>query len=233
MRFGWTQDIGKASLSVKRIGGDLCGSILPHAFPFSLRLLRSLKREKFRYRLTFFLRWDTIRPNDLEEETPMKLEFIEVGQIVNTHGVRGELKLNPWDVEPEVLRRCKTFYIDGQALRPASARIHKNCLLFTLPGVGDLDSALGYKGKVVSIRRSDVRLPDGEYFTAELLGLSVLDAETKEELGKIADVIPYPGHDVYVVQGKKEFMVPAVPAFIGEIDMDKGTMEIHVWEGLI
>ena len=233
MRFGWTQDIGKASLSVKRIGGDLCGSILPHAFPFSLRLLRSLKREKFRYRLTFFLRWDTIRPNDLEEETPMKLEFIEVGQIVNTHGVGGELKLNPWDVEPEVLRRCKTFYIDGQALRPASARIHKNCLLFTLPGVGDLDSALGYKGKVVSIRRSDVRLPDGEYFTAELLGLTVLDAETREELGKIADVIPYPGHDVYVVQGKKEFMVPAVPAFIGEIDMDKGTMEIHVWEGLI
>ena len=70
-------------------------------------------------------------------------------------------------------------------------------------GVGDLDSALGYKGKVVSIRRSDVRLPDGEYFTAELLGLTVLDAETKEELGKIADVIPYPGHDVYVVQGKK------------------------------
>ena len=47
----------------------------------------------------------------------MKLEFIEVGQIVNTHGVRGELKLNPWDVEPEVLRRCKTFYIDGRALR--------------------------------------------------------------------------------------------------------------------
>ena len=100
-------------------------------------------------------------------------------------------------------------------------------------GYLDLDSALGYKGKVVSIRRSDVRLPDGEYFTAELLGLTVLDAETKEELGKIADVIPYPGHDVYVVQGKKEFMVPAVPAFIGEIDMDKGTMEIHVWEGLI
>ena len=142
-------------------------------------------------------------------------------------------KLNPWDVEPEVLRRCKTFYIDGQALRPASARIHKNCLLFTLPGVGDLDSALAYKGKVVSIRRSDVRLPDGEYFTAELLGLTVLDAETKEELGEISDVIPYPGHDVYVVQGEKEFMVPAVPAFIGEIDMDRGTMEIHVWEGLI
>lgn len=163
----------------------------------------------------------------------MKLEFIEVGQIVNTHGVRGELKLNPWDVEPEVLRRCKTFYIDGEARRIAAARVHKNCLLFTVPGVDTLDSALDYKGKVVSIRRSDVRLPVGEYFTAELMGLKVLDAQTGEELGEIADVLPYPGHDVYVVRGKKEFMVPAVPAFIGEIDMDRGTMEIHVWEGLI
>ena len=163
----------------------------------------------------------------------MKLEFIEVGQIVNTHGVRGELKLNPWDVEAETLRRCRTFYIDGRALRPAAARVHKNCLLFTLPGVETLDDALSYKGKVVSIRRSDAHLPDGEYFTAELLGLTVLDAETGEDLGKLSDVIPYPGHDVYVVSGKKEFMVPAVPAFIGDIDMDRGTMEIHVWEGLI
>ena len=163
----------------------------------------------------------------------MKLEFIEVGQIVNTHGVRGELKLNPWDVEAETLRRCRTFYIDGKALRPASARVHKSCLLFTLPGVETLDDALAYKGKVVSIRRSDVRLPDGEYFTAELMGLTVLDAETKENLGEIADVIPYPGHDVYVVKGKKKFMVPAVPTFIGDIDMERGTMEIHVWEGLI
>ena len=96
-----------------------------------------------------------------------------------------------------------------------------------------LDDALSYKGKVVSIRRSDAHLPDGEYFTAELLGLTVLDAETGEDLGKLSDVIPYPGHDVYVVSGKKEFMVPAVPAFIGDIDMDRGTMEIHVWEGLI
>ena len=163
----------------------------------------------------------------------MKLEYVEIGQIVNTRGVRGEVKLNPWEIDPELLRRVKTFYIGGRAYKPSGFRVHKNCALLTFPEIPDLDAALALKGKVVSIRRSDVRLPDGEYFTAELLGLTVLDAETKENLGEIADVIPYPGHDVYVVKGKKEFMVPAVPAFIGDIDMDRGTMEIHVWEGLI
>ena len=163
----------------------------------------------------------------------MKLEFIEAGQIVNTHGVRGEMKLNPWDVDVELLSRCRMFYIDGEPCKPKNMRIHKNCLLFQLPEVADMNAALRYKGKVVSIRRSDVFLPDGAYFAAELEGLQVLDDETGEELGKLTEVIPYPGHDVYVVKGEKEFMVPAVPAFIGEIDLEAGTMRIHVWEGLI
>ena len=163
----------------------------------------------------------------------MKLEYIEIGQIVNTHGVRGELKLNPWDVDPELLRRVKTFYIDGQPWKPAGTRVHKNCLLFTLPGVADLDAALPFKGKVVSIRRRDVRLPDGEYFTAELVGLTALNAETGEILGTLEDVMPYPAHDVYRIQGEQEILVPAVPAFIEAIDMEAGTIRIHVWEGLI
>ena len=162
----------------------------------------------------------------------MKLEFIEVGQVVNTHGVRGELKLNPWDVEPEVLRRCKTFYIDGKALRPASARVHKSCLLFTLPGVETLETpSLQGQGGVHPPQR---RAPAGRGVLHR--GADGPDGAGRgdgEDLGRISDVIPYPGHDVYVVSGKKEFMVPAVPAFIGDIDMDRGTMEIHVWEGLI
>lgn len=165
----------------------------------------------------------------------MKLEYIEIGQIVNTHGVRGEMKLNPWDVEAELLRRVKTLYIDGRPYKPSSARVHKNCLLLTFPEVTDLDGALAFKGKTVSIRRRDVQLPDGEYFTAELMGLTALNAETGETLGQIKDVVPYPAHDVYVIAGEggKEILVPAVPAFIQEIDIDKGTMKIHVWEGLI
>ena len=163
----------------------------------------------------------------------MKLEYVEIGQIVNTHGVRGEVKLNPWEVDPELLRRVKTFYIGGRAYKPSGFRVHKNCALLTFPEIPDLDAALALKGKVVSIRRSDVRLPDGTYFTAELMGLTALDAETGRVLGTLEDVMPYPAHDVYVIRGEKEFLVPAVPAFVEDIDMDAGTIKIRVWEGLI
>ena len=163
----------------------------------------------------------------------MKLEYIEVGQIVNTHGVRGEMKLNCRDVAPELLRRCKTFYIDGKAAPVSSSRVHKGCLLFTLPGVNDMDAALAYKTRVVSVRRADLSLEDGFYFPAELEGMTVLDAADGRMLGKLKEVIAYPGHDIYVVRGEKEFMVPAVPAFIAAIDPEANTLSIHVWEGLI
>ena len=163
----------------------------------------------------------------------MKLEYVEIGQIVNTHGVRGEMKLNPWDIAPELLCDVKTLYIDGNAYTPLSTRVHKGCLLLTLPGVTDLNAALAFKGKVVSIRRSAISLPEGIYFPAELMGLEALDAETGAVLGTLERVMPYPAHDVYQIRGNKEFLVPAVPAFIAGIDLDAGTIRIHVWEGLI
>ena len=163
----------------------------------------------------------------------MRPEFLEIGTIVNTHGVRGEMKLAPRDVDAALLRGVKALYIDGRAYRPASARVHKDCLLLTLPEVTDLDGALAFKGKAVSIRREDVSLPEGVYFPAELIGLSAVDAESGAALGTLVRVLPYPAHDVYVIRGEKEFMVPAVPAFIQAVDLERETIQIHVWEGLI
>ncbi len=163
----------------------------------------------------------------------MRPEFLEIGTIVNTHGVRGEMKLAPRDVDAALLRGVKALYIDGRAYRPVSARVHKDCLLLTLPEVTDLDGALAFKGKAVSIRREDVSLPEGVYFPAELIGLSAVDAESGAALGTLVQVLPYPAHDVYVIRGEKEFMVPAVPAFIQAVDLERETIQIHVWEGLI
>ena len=163
----------------------------------------------------------------------MRPEFLEIGTIVNTHGVRGEMKLAPRDVDAALLRGVKALYIDGRAYRPAAARVHKDCLLLTLPEVTDLDGALAFKGKAVSIRREDVSLPEGVYFPAELIGLSAVDAESGAALGTLVQVLPYPAHDVYVIRGEKEFMVPAVPAFIQAVDLERETIQIHVWEGLI
>jgi len=163
----------------------------------------------------------------------MKLEFITAGQIVNTHGVRGEVKLLPQGMDPQIIARCKTVYIDGSPVIPRTRRIHKGCVLLTLPGVEDMDTALTYKNKTVLLRRRDVKVPVGTYFDEELVGLTALDAATGQELGTVEEVMDYPAHKVYAIRGgKDEYLVPAVPAFIKSIDLDANTMEIHVWEGM-
>ena len=163
----------------------------------------------------------------------MVLEFITVGPIVNTHGIRGEVQLLPQGVEADMLRGCKTPYINDKPCTVDASRVHKGCLLVKLTGVDDMDTALTFKNKTVSVRRKDVKLPKGIYFDQELIGLTARDGETGEELGKVEEVLDYPAHKVYVVRGgRDEFMIPAVPAFIQSIDMEAAIMEIHVWEGM-
>ena len=77
----------------------------------------------------------------------MKQEFIRVGRIVNAHGIRGEVRVQPRRVSPALLTRCKTFYIDGQPITPTANHVHKELVLLKLPGVDDMNAALTYKNK--------------------------------------------------------------------------------------
>lgn len=162
----------------------------------------------------------------------MKLDYIEVGQIVNTHGIRGELKVQPWCDEAEQFFDFTTLYLDGQAVQPRSVRLHKGNVLLTLPGVEDMDAALHLKNKVLSVRREDLKLPEGRYLNADLMGLRVLDATSGKEIGTIRDVLIYPANNVLVVKGEKEYLIPAVSAVMEEPDLDAGTIAIHMLEGM-
>lgn len=163
----------------------------------------------------------------------MELPLITAGQIVNTHGIRGEVKLLPQGLAPEELTGCTLLYIGGRPYTCTASRIHKGCLLAKLEGVGDMDAALALKGRAVTVRREDVPLPEGQYFDQELAGLTARDAENGEVLGTVEEVLTYPAHKIYVVRGgKDEYLVPAVPAFIAGIDMEGGCVDIHMMEGL-
>ena len=163
----------------------------------------------------------------------MKQEFIQVGRIVNAHGIRGEVRVQPRRVSPALLTRCKTFYIDGQAVVPTANHVHKDMVLLKLPGVDDMNAALTYNGKPLSIRRSDITLPDGEFFDDELLGLEVYDCDTGALLGTLTAVDEYPASKVYTVKGEREILIPAVKdAFIRSVDLDAGRMNVKVWEGM-
>ena len=144
----------------------------------------------------------------------MKTEFLESGRIVNTHGIRGEVKIVPWADSPEFLCGFSTLYLDGKPVNVRSARVHKGNVLATLEGVTAVNGARALKGKVLSIDRTGVVLPEGRHFIADLIGLEVRDAAGGEVLGAIADVLTPPAHEVYVVKGgRHEYMIPAVDEF--------------------
>lgn len=161
----------------------------------------------------------------------MKLRYVPVGRIVNTHGVRGEVRALPVEKDPAFLTRFRTFYMDGKPVAVESARTHKGFALLRFEGVGDMDAAEALKGRELSIDRADA--PEVPFFDAELPGMEVFDAATGECIGTLTQVETYPASKVYTVKGKHTYLVPAVPAaFIMSTDIDRNRMEINVWEGL-
>ena len=163
----------------------------------------------------------------------MRVEFIPVGQIVNAHGIKGEVKLNPMGFDPEFLADFDVIYIGGKRTEVKSARVHKSVVLLTLPGVNDMDAALALKGKSVTIRRDDVEVPEGYYFDEEIEGLTVIDCATDDTIGKVRRVLSYPAHKIYEVKGQREYLIPAVPkVFIESVDLDAAQMRVHLMKGL-
>ena len=161
----------------------------------------------------------------------MRLETIKIGRIVNAHGIRGEVRVQPAVSDPTLLTRFHTFYLDGAPVIPTANHVHKHMVLMKFPGVDDMNAALALKEKDLYIRRADA--PFVPCFDEELLGLEVRSAETGEVLGQLVRVENYPAHQVYTVRGQREYLVPAVPeVFIQSVDLDAGVMKIHVLEGL-
>lgn len=162
----------------------------------------------------------------------MKNRFLEAGQIVNTHGIRGEVKVVPWCDSPEFLCQFDTLYLDGQPVRVIASRVHKSNVLLTLEGINDVNAAMRLKNKILHIDRTGITLPEGRHFIADLVGLEVLDAETGARLGVIEEVLTPPAHEVYVVKGEKRYLIPAVDAFVKETNVDGGYIRVHLIEGM-
>ena len=162
-------------------------------------------------------------------------QYLEVGKVTNVHGLMGEVKVQPWADSPEFLCQFKTLYVD-EAHFPMTvqrARVHKNMVIIKFDGPTDVPSALYLRNAILYIDRSDVDLPEGAFFLADIYGLEVRDAATGEVLGKIADVLTLPANNVYVVKGgARELMIPAVPQFIAETNVEGGYLRVNLMEGL-
>ncbi len=160
-----------------------------------------------------------------------KEKYLEAGKIVNTHGVRGEVKIQPWADSPEFLQKIKTLYINGEGVKVTASRVHKGFLLAKLSGVDDVNAAMALKNKLVYIARKDVKLPRGSFFIADIIGARVL-TEDGAELGTLADVLEMPAQNIYLVRGEREIMIPAVDEFILRTDVKKGEIVVRLIEGM-
>lgn len=158
----------------------------------------------------------------------MKLPFIEAGEIVNTHGVRGEVKLLPWLDSQESMCAFHRCRIGKQDYSILSCRVQNTCNLMRLEGVDTMEKAQALRGKTVEIYREDVE--DGVIFAAELIGMQVYSQGNL--IGELTQVLDYPGNQVYVVKGEREYMIPAVKAFILSTDLEKNEMQVTLLEGM-
>ena len=158
----------------------------------------------------------------------MRLQYIEAGEIVNTHGIRGEVKVLTWLDDPEMLCEFDRCRIGGKEFTMEQVRVQKTCNLVKLAGIDTVEAAQLMRGKVIELYREDI--DDEVIFAAELKGVEVYCQD--ELIGKIVDVLDYPSHSVYVVRCKYEYMIPAVSAFILNTDMEGNRMDVKIIEGM-
>jgi len=162
----------------------------------------------------------------------MKSELIETGKIVNTHGINGQLRLQPWADSPVFLTGFEYFYIDDVPVKVLSASVHKSFVIVSLEGIDTIDAAVRMKNKIVSVKREDIKLEEDKFLIADLVGLNAIDAATDKKLGIVSDVLPLPAHNVYVIKGEREILIPAVSEFIAETNINEGYIKFNLIEGL-
>ncbi|MEG2372146.1 MAG: ribosome maturation factor RimM [Hydrogenoanaerobacterium sp.] len=167
----------------------------------------------------------------------MKKQYIETGEIAAVHGVRGEVRVNPWSDSADFVCEFKRFYTDEKAsavMEVESSRPHKNIVIVKFKGCDDVETAQKLRGTVLFINRDDCKLLPGEFFVQDLFGMEVRDVDTDECYGSICEVSQTGANDVYHIaqEGKREKLIPAIPQVIISTDIDKNIMLIRPLEGL-
>lgn len=166
----------------------------------------------------------------------MLSQYLEAGKIVGTHGVKGELRVQPWCDSAEFLAGFHALYAEQGAkrLEVVSARVHKTVLLLRLRGIDTPEQGDAMRGKILYIDRSDVHLEEGRYFIQDLMGLDVFDADSFIYYGKLTEVMRTGANDVYQItsESKKNYLIPAIPDVIAEINLSDGKMLIRPLKGI-
>lgn len=162
----------------------------------------------------------------------MNNDFLEIGKIVNTHALKGAVKMVVWADSTDVVGDLKCLYDEsGTCYEIKSVTYQKDNAIVKFKGIDSIEEAEKLKGKILLVSRDEFDLPEGVYFIADLIGLSVYEGD--ELLGKIDDVFPAGGCDVYSIKGEKEILFPALKENILQVDLKNKIMKVKIPEGLL
>ncbi len=168
----------------------------------------------------------------------MRNTTLQVGEIVNTHGLRGEVKIVPWLDAPEEFELFETVYADiagkRETLTVTSVKYQKANIIVKFREVPDIDAAEKLKRTVLYVDRDQLGEPEEGYYICDLLGITVV-TDTGETLGRIVDVFSTGSNDVYTVKGDdgKEVLLPVIDDVVLSVDIDAEVCKVHLLEGLI
>ncbi|MEE0958297.1 MAG: ribosome maturation factor RimM [Ruminococcus sp.] len=166
----------------------------------------------------------------------MKKQYLESGKIVGTHGIKGEVRIDPWCDSPQFLASFDKLYLDdrGEQFIEVKSRPHKNITLSKIKGVDNIDDAQRLRGRVVYINRDDIELGEGVNFVQDLIGLDVIDADTQQQYGVISDVLRTGANDVYEItdDNGKKYLAPVIDDVITERNIDEGFVLIRPMKGI-
>lgn len=164
-------------------------------------------------------------------------DFLEIGKITGTHGIKGEMRVYPWCDSPEFMTKFKVLYLDRKGEKPlkVKSRPHGQMVILKAEGIDTIEEASKYREKILFMKRSDAEIPEGHYFIQELIDCTVIDADDESiTYGTLTDVSMTGANDVWHITDKdgKEYLIPAIPPVVIDTDVEKGVIKIRPLKGI-
>ncbi len=160
----------------------------------------------------------------------------EIGKIVTTRGLKGELKVLPYTNIYNMFDELENIYINGECYTVEYVKHIKNCVAVKLEGINSPEDAAKYIHKTVSINNEDLMpLEEDEYYIGDLRGISVINYDTEETVGTLKDVLLTGGNDVLDIEATdgKQILVPMVHEFVKRVDLENRHIKIHFIDGML
>ncbi len=158
------------------------------------------------------------------------MELIECGKIINTHGVKGDVKIMPYADTPKEVADLKKIFVgrDKTEYKVISGKVHGQNVLMHLENVNDMDAAALLKNRLIYMVKDKSKLKPGQYFIADVIGLAVIDDVSGENYGEITDVYTGIANDAYEIKLKdgRQILFPAIKDVVKSVDTDNKIMKI-------